>query len=88
MEMSVNYSQKYINQPMPMLVVLTTTMTSSPSNEKRSTKEFLHYTWVYKNAITLYWEKYVWMLEFFIYLQRKLTVIFCCQIAEFDDSEP
>jgi len=47
MEISVNYSQKYLNQPMPMLVILTRTMTSSPSNEKRPTKVFLHYTGVY-----------------------------------------
>jgi len=45
MEISVNYSQKYMNQPMPMLVVLTTTMKSSSSNEKRPTREcHLHYT--------------------------------------------
>jgi len=37
MEISVNDSQKYINQPMPRLVS-TIMMTSSQSNEKRPTK--------------------------------------------------
>jgi len=36
---------------MPMLVVLTTMMTSSPSNEKSPTKEFLHYAGLYKKCI-------------------------------------